>query len=118
MRAGARSKACGACLRRRLSEAEFSSWLERFAYQVGRVLRTTDLIATESESRYAVLLPETDALGAAVLKRRIAEVFERPVTTMTSTPWRSASRMASRVLGWTDSSGVRSVPSRSSSRAS
>jgi FixJ family two-component response regulator/GGDEF domain-containing protein len=63
--------------RRELSDAEFGSWLERFAFQVGRVLRTTDLLAAEGESRFAILLPETDALGAAVLKRRIGEVLER-----------------------------------------
>jgi FixJ family two-component response regulator/GGDEF domain-containing protein len=63
--------------RRELSDTEFGAWLERFAFQVGRVLRTTDLLAAESESRFAILLPETDALGAAVLKRRIGEVLER-----------------------------------------
>jgi FixJ family two-component response regulator/GGDEF domain-containing protein len=63
--------------RRELSDGEFASWLARFAHQVGRVLRTSDLLASESESRFAILLPETDALGAAVLKRRIGEVLER-----------------------------------------
>lgn len=63
--------------RREMLDADFAAWLERFAYQVGRVLRTTDLLAAESESRFAILLPETDALGAAVLKRRISEVLER-----------------------------------------
>ena len=41
------------------------------------MLRNTDLLATEGDASFAVLLPETDALGAAVLKRRIAEVLER-----------------------------------------
>lgn len=63
--------------RREMVDADFAAWLERFAFQVGRVLRTTDLLAAESESRFAILLPETDALGAAVLKRRIGEVLER-----------------------------------------
>lgn len=63
--------------RREMVDADFAAWLERFAGQVGRVLRTTDLLAAESESRFAILLPETDALGAAVLKRRIGEVLER-----------------------------------------
>jgi len=66
-----------AALRRELPDTEFAAWLERLAFQVGRVLRTTDLLAAETESRFAVLLPETDALGAAVLKRRIGEVLER-----------------------------------------
>jgi diguanylate cyclase (GGDEF)-like protein len=63
--------------RREMLDADFTAWLERFAFQVGRVLRTTDLLAAESENRFAILLPETDALGAAVLKRRIGEVLER-----------------------------------------
>jgi len=66
-----------AVLRRELPDTEFAAWLERLAFQVGRVLRTTDLLAAETDSRFAVLLPETDALGAAVLKRRIGEVLER-----------------------------------------
>ena len=63
--------------RRELTDAELSAWLERFAFQIGRVLRTTDLLATASEDRFAVLLPETDALGAAVLKRRMRELLMR-----------------------------------------
>lgn len=63
--------------RREMVDADFTAWLERFAFQVGRVLRTTDLLAARSENRFAILLPETDALGAAVLKRRIGEVLER-----------------------------------------
>jgi diguanylate cyclase (GGDEF)-like protein len=63
--------------RRERSDADVSAWLERFAFQIGRVLRTTDLLATANEDRFAVLLPETDALGAAVLKRRMREVLMR-----------------------------------------
>lgn len=63
--------------RRELTDAELSAWLERFAFQIGRVLRTTDLLATASDDRFAVLLPETDALGAAVLKRRMRELLMR-----------------------------------------
>ena len=69
--------ACVSELRRELPDTEFAAWLERLAFQVGRVLRTTDLLAAETDSRFAVLLPETDALGAAVLKRRLGEVLER-----------------------------------------
>jgi FixJ family two-component response regulator/GGDEF domain-containing protein len=64
--------------RRELTDVELSAWLERFSFQMGRVLRTTDLLATASEERFAVLLPETDALGAAVLKRRMRELLMRP----------------------------------------
>ena len=34
-------------------------------------------LAAESDSRYRVLLPETDGIGAAILKRRIRELWER-----------------------------------------
>jgi hypothetical protein len=37
------------------------------------VLRTTDLLAADGQSRYSMLLPETDAVGAAILKQRLEE---------------------------------------------
>ncbi len=64
-------------LRRKLSEADYSAWRERLAYQLGRVLRNTDLMAAEGDARFTILLPETDSLGVAVLKRRIRELLER-----------------------------------------
>jgi diguanylate cyclase (GGDEF)-like protein len=70
-------------LRGKASEAEFVAWLEALSLQVGRALRATDLLAAESESRFCVLLPETDSVGAAVLKRRIRAAVER------SDPWRA-----------------------------
>jgi diguanylate cyclase (GGDEF)-like protein len=69
-------------LRARVSESEFVEWVESLAFHVGRALRATDLLAAESESRFCVLLPETDSVGAAVLKRRIRAALER------SEPWR------------------------------
>jgi hypothetical protein len=70
-------------LRNRASEAEFVTWAESLAFHVGRALRATDLLAAESESRFCVLLPETDSVGAAVLKRRMRAAVER------SEPWRA-----------------------------
>jgi len=64
-------------VRRRLSDPELGHWLESVVFHVARALRSTDLVAAESDSRYRVLLPETDALGAAVLKRRIRDLWER-----------------------------------------
>ncbi|MBW2445890.1 MAG: response regulator [Deltaproteobacteria bacterium] len=64
-------------IRRQLSDPELGHWLESVVFHVARALRSTDLVAAESDSRYRVLLPETDALGAAVLKRRIREMWER-----------------------------------------
>jgi diguanylate cyclase (GGDEF)-like protein len=64
-------------IRRQLSDPELGHWLESVVYHVARALRSTDLVAAESDSRYRVLLPETDAIGAAVLKRRIRDLWER-----------------------------------------
>ncbi len=64
-------------LRGKLSDAEMAHWLEGLAFQIGRCLRATDLLAAESESRFCMLLPETDALGAAILKRRVRATLER-----------------------------------------
>jgi diguanylate cyclase (GGDEF)-like protein len=72
--------------RRERTDAELEAWLERFAFEVGRVLRTTDLLASAGEDRFAVLLPETDALGAAVLKRRLREIVQRGDLAGESTP--------------------------------
>ena len=47
------------------------------AHHVGRALRSTDLLAEQGGGRFGLLLPETDALGAAVLKRRIREALEQ-----------------------------------------
>lgn len=70
-------------LRSRASESEFVAWAESLAFHIGRALRATDLLASESDSRFCVLLPETDSVGAAVLKRRIRAAIER------SDPWRA-----------------------------
>jgi len=63
-------------LRRDISEAQFDEWLADLVQEVGGVLRSTDLLASESESSYRILLPETDGLGAAILKQRIRETLE------------------------------------------
>jgi diguanylate cyclase (GGDEF)-like protein len=62
-------------LRERMSGPELGRWLEGVVFQVGRALRSTDLIAADNDSRFRVLLPETDSIGAAVLKRRIREAL-------------------------------------------
>jgi len=66
-----------AALRDHRPRAEFERWLEAVTYQIGRSLRGTDLLAAESDSQFLVLLPETDALGVAVLKRRIRSTLVR-----------------------------------------
>ncbi|MGI9432638.1 MAG: diguanylate cyclase, partial [Myxococcota bacterium] len=64
-------------LREQMPDAAFVEWLGDMASHVGRALRATDLLASESESQLCVLLPETDGLGAAALKRRIRAGIER-----------------------------------------
>lgn len=66
-------------VRRSRSETQFGHWLEGVVQQIGAALRSTDLLATANEGSYRVLLPETDALGAAVLKHRLREVVEAAV---------------------------------------
>ncbi|HYB13196.1 MAG TPA: response regulator, partial [Myxococcota bacterium] len=66
----------GGPLDRGASESELARRLEAVVNQIGRSLRSTDLLAVEGEGRFCVLLPETDALGAAVLKRRIRDSLE------------------------------------------
>ncbi|MCG8592616.1 MAG: response regulator [Proteobacteria bacterium] len=63
-------------LRRRMPDAQLARSLEDLVHHLGGALRATDLLAAESEQRYAVLLPETDALGAAILKERMREALE------------------------------------------
>lgn len=47
---------------------------ERFLERLQQVVRGTDLCAADGDGRFRLLLPETDALGAAVLERRVREV--------------------------------------------
>jgi hypothetical protein len=61
--------------RRELTDAELSAWLERFAFQIGRVLRPICWPPRAKTVRR--LDAETDALGAAVLKRRMCELLMR-----------------------------------------
>lgn len=60
-------------LRRHTSASQLARWLEEVAHEVGRGLRSTDLLAAHGEGCFRVLLPETDAIGAAVLTQRIRE---------------------------------------------
>ncbi len=62
--------------RPRRGEAEHGRSREGFARRLARVLRATDLLAADGEGRFWVLVPETDALGAAILKRRLREAAD------------------------------------------
>lgn len=64
-----------AALWKQMSFEQVRGWLAGFVQQLARSLRTTDLIAAEDQFHYRVLLPETDGLGATVLKRRIRDAL-------------------------------------------
>ena len=68
-----RDRPAGAAAASAWARPSSARWLEGVVFQVNRALRSTDLLAAESEHRFRILLPETDSLGAAVLKRRIRE---------------------------------------------
>ncbi len=53
------------------------AWLAGVADALRGLLRATDILAADGASRFFALLPEADALGAAVLKRRLLRVLER-----------------------------------------
>jgi FixJ family two-component response regulator/GGDEF domain-containing protein len=55
------------------SQHGLQAWVEILVASLSGVLRTTDLLAADGESRYSMLLPETDSIGAAILKQRLAE---------------------------------------------
>ncbi len=53
---------------------------------VARTVRTTDVVAVESESRYWVLLTDSDPIGGTVLKRRIAARLREALALCDSEP--------------------------------
>lgn len=59
-----------------LSPPEFTAWIQAVVGDLQRAVRTTDLLGTESDHEYVVLLPECDSLGSVVAKRRLRAAFE------------------------------------------
>jgi len=66
-----------AALLERLGAAEYAHWSQEVATSIRQTLRGTDLLAVESEGRFCIQLPEADALGATVAKRRVRAAVER-----------------------------------------
>jgi diguanylate cyclase (GGDEF)-like protein len=64
-----------ACERRSAGELEAMS--QAAVAALSRGLRAADILAVESDGRYFALLSETDAIGAAVSKRRMRSALER-----------------------------------------
>ena len=64
-------------LREKTPARPFGQWLESLANEIGGVLRATDVLSVEGESCYGVLLPETSAVGAALLAQRLRGTVEQ-----------------------------------------
>ncbi len=64
-------------LRQRVGPEAYASWHRALGARLAEVSRTTDLLATEGDACFSLLLPETEGLGATVLKRRIRTLLER-----------------------------------------
>ncbi len=61
---------------RRASPLERATRMDLMTAGIARCLRASDLLASDGRGRIRLLLPETDALGAAVLKRRACELVQ------------------------------------------
>ncbi len=57
-------------------ERAYSEWLDDVVRHFSALQRSSDVLAFDGEGRFLALLPEADALGATLLKRRAAEIFE------------------------------------------
>jgi hypothetical protein len=53
----------------------FRQWIGKATAQLMRLQRATDLLSIDGLGKFLVLLPETDALGAAMFKRRAFDEF-------------------------------------------
>jgi diguanylate cyclase (GGDEF)-like protein len=60
-----------AALRERLGASEYAQFNQEVAAAIRGTLRSMDLLAVESDGRFGIHLPEADALGATVAKRRV-----------------------------------------------
>jgi diguanylate cyclase (GGDEF)-like protein len=64
-------------LQERLGAAEYRQWAQEVASCIRQALRSTDLLAVETDARFCIHLPEADVLGATVAKRRVRAAVER-----------------------------------------
>jgi CheY-like chemotaxis protein/GGDEF domain-containing protein len=63
-------------LRRERGEAGFREWMNGVVEHLSQLQRSSDLLSADGEGGFLALLPEADALGAWMLKRRAAEALE------------------------------------------
>jgi len=64
-------------LERRLGERGSREWLAGIVKRMRSAMRAADILAADGEGRFLVLLPETDTLGGAIFKQRVARELER-----------------------------------------
>jgi FixJ family two-component response regulator len=57
-------------LREQFGDVAFRQWVTKAVGQLTRLQRSSDLLSIDGLGKFLVLLPETDALGAAMFKRR------------------------------------------------
>jgi diguanylate cyclase (GGDEF)-like protein len=75
-----------AALRERLGAAEYAQWTQAVAGSIRGTLRSMDLLAVEADGRFGIHLPEADALGATVAKRRVRAAVESAAPMRTLEP--------------------------------
>ncbi|MBW2269012.1 MAG: response regulator [Deltaproteobacteria bacterium] len=54
---------------------DLQSWMRGVTERLDGLLRSTDLLAVGEDRRFSMLLPEADALGAAIFKRRLLDAL-------------------------------------------
>jgi PleD family two-component response regulator len=57
-------------LRAQFGDVAFRQWIGKAVNQLTRLQRSSDLLSIDGLGKFLLLLPETDALGAAMFKRR------------------------------------------------
>ncbi len=57
-------------LREQFGDVAFRQWMGKAVNQLTRLQRSSDLLSIDGQGKFLLLLPETDALGAAMVKRR------------------------------------------------
>jgi len=57
-------------LRAQFGDVAFRQWIAKAVAQLMRLQRSSDLLSVDGQGKFLVMLPETDALGAAIFKRR------------------------------------------------
>ena len=63
-------------LRDHLDPKAFAQWRNAFARDLGRLIRATDLVASDGHARFFVMVAECDAIGVATFKERTRATLE------------------------------------------